>query len=43
MRALISVWDKTGLDELAHGLAGLDWELVASSGTAAALRSSTSR
>lgn len=34
MRALISVYDKTGIDEFAHGLAGLGWELVASGGTA---------
>ena len=37
MRALISVLDKTGLDELAAGLAELGWELVASGGTAAQL------
>src|SRR5579863_4912040 len=37
MRALLSVWDKTGLIELATGLAALDVELVASGGTAAAL------
>ena len=37
MRALISVWDKTGLDEFATGLAELGWELVASGGTAAQL------
>jgi phosphoribosylaminoimidazolecarboxamide formyltransferase/IMP cyclohydrolase len=36
-RALISVWDKTGLEDFAHGLADLGWELVASGGTAAAL------
>ena len=34
-RALISVFDKTGLDELAKGLADLGVELVASRGTAA--------
>ncbi|MGZ8782053.1 MAG: bifunctional phosphoribosylaminoimidazolecarboxamide formyltransferase/IMP cyclohydrolase [Gaiellaceae bacterium] len=34
MRALISVWDKTGLDTLAKGLSSLGWELVASGGTA---------
>ena len=34
MRALISVYDKTGLDELARGLAELGWNLVASGGTA---------
>jgi len=34
-RALISVWDKTGLDGFVKGLASLGWELVASGGTAA--------
>ena len=38
MRALLSVYDKTGIVELAEGLAGLGWELVSSGGTAAALR-----
>ncbi len=38
MRALLSVWDKTGLVEFAAGLVGLDAELVASGGTASALR-----
>jgi phosphoribosylaminoimidazolecarboxamide formyltransferase/IMP cyclohydrolase len=33
-RALISVYDKSGLDELGRGLADLDFELVASGGTA---------
>jgi phosphoribosylaminoimidazolecarboxamide formyltransferase/IMP cyclohydrolase len=37
VRALISVYDKEGLDELAQGLAALGWELVASGGTAARL------
>ena len=37
MRALLSVYDKAGLDGLAKGLASLDWELVASGGTAAAI------
>ena len=37
MRALISVFDKTGLDTLAKGLASLGWELVASGGTADAI------
>jgi phosphoribosylaminoimidazolecarboxamide formyltransferase / IMP cyclohydrolase len=37
MRALISVWDKDGLDAFARGLAGLGFELVASGGTAAYL------
>ncbi len=35
MRALISVFDKSGLDGFVKGLASLDWELVASGGTAA--------
>ena len=34
MRALISVYDKTGLQDFARGLADLGWELVASGGTA---------
>ena len=38
MRALLSVWDKTGLVEFAAGLVGLGAELVASGGTASALR-----
>ncbi|HUI05272.1 MAG TPA: bifunctional phosphoribosylaminoimidazolecarboxamide formyltransferase/IMP cyclohydrolase [Acidimicrobiales bacterium] len=37
MRALLSVYDKTGLVDLARGLAGLGVELVASGKTAAAL------
>jgi phosphoribosylaminoimidazolecarboxamide formyltransferase / IMP cyclohydrolase len=37
VRALISVYDKDGLDELAQGLAELGWELVASGGTAGRL------
>ena len=37
MRALISTYDKTGLDTFARGLAELGWELVASGGTAAYL------
>jgi phosphoribosylaminoimidazolecarboxamide formyltransferase/IMP cyclohydrolase len=37
VRALISVYDKSGLDELAGGLTELGWELVASGGTAAFL------
>lgn len=36
-RALLSVYDKTGLIDLGRGLAALDWELIASGGTAAAL------
>jgi phosphoribosylaminoimidazolecarboxamide formyltransferase/IMP cyclohydrolase len=34
VRALISTYDKTGLDVFARGLADLGWELVASGGTA---------
>ena len=34
MRALISTYDKTGLDTFARGLARLGWSLVASGGTA---------
>lgn len=38
MRALISVYDKTGLVPFARGLADLGFELVASGGTATTLR-----
>jgi phosphoribosylaminoimidazolecarboxamide formyltransferase / IMP cyclohydrolase len=37
MRALLSVYDKTGLVPLARGLQELGWSLVASGGTSAAL------
>jgi len=37
MRALISAYEKTGLDGFARGLAELGFELVASGGTAAYL------
>ena len=37
MRALISVYDKTGIDEFARGLYELGFELVSSGGTAAFL------
>jgi phosphoribosylaminoimidazolecarboxamide formyltransferase/IMP cyclohydrolase len=37
MRALISVWDKTGLVDLAVGLSALGVELLASGGTASVL------
>jgi phosphoribosylaminoimidazolecarboxamide formyltransferase/IMP cyclohydrolase len=37
MRALLSVYDKTGLIDLAEGLRKLDWELISSGGTSAAL------
>ena len=38
MRALLSVYDKTGIVELASGLADLGWDLVSSGGTARSLR-----
>ena len=38
MRALISVYDKTGVADFARGLAELGWEIVASGGTAAHLQ-----
>ena len=38
MRALLSVYDKTGIVELARGLAELGWDLVSSGGTARSLR-----
>src|SRR5438128_746308 len=37
-RALLSVFDKSGLLELAHGLSALNWELVSTGGTSRALR-----
>ena len=37
-RAILSVHDKTGLIELGRGLVALGWELIASGGTARALR-----
>lgn len=37
-RAILSVYDKTGLIGLAQGLVDLGWELVASGGSAKALR-----
>ena len=37
MRALLSVYDKTGVVDLAEGLVGLGWELVSSGGTATAI------
>ena len=36
VRALLSVYDKTGIVELAAGLSELGWELVSSGGTARA-------
>ena len=37
-RAILSVYDKSGLVELGHGLIELGWELIASGGTAQRLR-----
>ena len=37
MRALISVYDKTGVIETARALAALGWDIVSSGGTATAL------
>ncbi len=37
MRALLSVYDKTGVIDLARGLSSLGWELISSGGTSAAL------
>lgn len=33
MRALISVWDKTGIVEFARGLERLNWEIISTGGT----------
>ncbi|MEO6988650.1 MAG: bifunctional phosphoribosylaminoimidazolecarboxamide formyltransferase/IMP cyclohydrolase [Aquihabitans sp.] len=38
MRALISVYDKTGIEDLAKGLTALGWSLTSSGGTARLLR-----
>ncbi len=38
MRAFLSVYDKTGVVDLAKGLVGAGWDLVSSGGTAAAIR-----
>jgi phosphoribosylaminoimidazolecarboxamide formyltransferase/IMP cyclohydrolase len=37
MKALLSVYDKSGIEELARGLSSLGWELISSGGTSAAL------
>lgn len=37
-RAILSVYDKTGICDFAHELAGMGWELIASGGTARMLR-----
>jgi phosphoribosylaminoimidazolecarboxamide formyltransferase / IMP cyclohydrolase len=38
MRALLSVYDKSGIVELARELRGMGWDLISSGGTAKALR-----
>lgn len=38
MRALLSVYDKTGIVDLARALTGLGWEIVSTGGTLACLR-----
>lgn len=38
-RAILSVYDKSGLEEFGRGLVALGWELIASGGTARRLRS----
>jgi phosphoribosylaminoimidazolecarboxamide formyltransferase/IMP cyclohydrolase len=40
MRAILGVYDKTGVDEFGRGLQALGWELVSTGGTFAALQSS---
>ena len=37
MRALLSVYDKSGIVELARDLRGMGWDLISSGGTAAAI------
>lgn len=33
MRALLSVYDKTGVADLARGLVGLGWQVISTGGT----------
>ena len=37
-RALISVWDKTGIEDLAAALNSMNWEIISTGGTASKLR-----
>ncbi|MBM3945604.1 MAG: bifunctional phosphoribosylaminoimidazolecarboxamide formyltransferase/IMP cyclohydrolase, partial [SAR202 cluster bacterium] len=37
MRALLALYDKTGLEPFARGLVDLGWELVSTGGTHAAI------
>ena len=39
-RALLSVWDKSGIEDLGAALAGMGWELLSTGGTARALSES---
>mgnify|MGYP002826756750 FL=1 len=39
-RALLSVWDKSGIEDLGAALAGMGWELLSTGGTARTLRES---
>ena len=39
-RALLSVWDKSGIEDLGKALDGMGWELLSTGGTASALRES---
>ncbi len=39
-RALLSVWDKSGIEDLGRALEGMGWELLSTGGTANALRES---
>ncbi|MAP98410.1 MAG: bifunctional phosphoribosylaminoimidazolecarboxamide formyltransferase/inosine monophosphate cyclohydrolase, partial [Acidimicrobiaceae bacterium] len=38
MRALISVYDKTGIIDMARALSQMGWDIVSSGGTAGTLR-----
>lgn len=40
-RALITAWDKTGIEALGHGLVDLGYELVSTGGTALAFRNAS--
>ena len=39
-RALLSVWEKSGISELASELAGLGWQVISTGGTSRTLRES---
>ena len=42
MRALLGVYDKTGIEDFARGLVGLGWEVISTGGTFATLGPSRS-